>query len=27
VVGSDFEARLFVDLIQEMTRARSATSN
>jgi O-acetyl-ADP-ribose deacetylase (regulator of RNase III) len=27
VVGSDFEARLFEDLIQEMTRARSATSN
>jgi O-acetyl-ADP-ribose deacetylase (regulator of RNase III) len=27
VVGSDFEARLFEDLVLEMTRARSATSN
>jgi len=27
VVGSDFEARLFEGLVQEMTRARSATRN
>ena len=27
VVGSDFEARLFDGLVQEMARARSATSN
>jgi hypothetical protein len=27
VVGSEFEARLFEDLVQEMARARSATRN